>query len=184
MINKGTIRKEILSIRNKMLPADVKSAGIIIANKFFDSEEFKKAEELLIYTSYNNEVDTYAIIKKSFEDNKKIAVPKVIDNGIMNFYYINSVNDLQPGYKGIMEPITNELLVSIHDNTLMVCPGAVFDKNLNRIGYGGGYYDRYMSNKKLFKIGLAYEFQIVESISVEEHDVKVDKIITEKRIYF
>ena len=122
-------------------------------------------KNILIYMSLEDEVDTKLIIEDLWKLNKNIYVPKVEDNNI-SFYKINNFNDLQKGVFNILEPKTN--IKYKDENACIIVPGLLFDKNNNRLGYGGGYYDRFLQNRNIYKIGICFSTMIV------------DKIITEK----
>lgn len=133
------------------------------------------------YVSYNEEVDTKHLLLYMLKEQIPVAVPK-IKNGRMDFYCIESLEELQPGAYGILEPTTDYLIKGRQG--LMILPGLAFDTYGNRIGYGGGFYDRYLEENKdvqYKKVALAYDFQVIAPMKAGEHDKKVDFIITEKR---
>ena len=123
---------------------------------------------------------------------KKVYCPKVIANGaesVMEFFQILSKDDLKEGYKGIKEPdaIEDRKFILSSQKAILIMPGAVFDKSGHRIGYGKGFYDRFLHGKENFfesKIALAYDFQVQEEIPFESHDVCADIIITEKDVSY
>ena len=154
----------------------------------------KQTEWLYVYVSYRTEVDTLRFIKFFLKENdlqkkecqKHIAVPKVNGND-MEFYEITSIDDLEEGYYGIPEPVGGQP-VNVKD-IVMIMPGLAFDTSFNRIGYGGGYYDRYLKRNEennIVKIALAYDFQVLkdEITDIEEYDIRPDIIITDKNIYY
>lgn len=152
-------------------------------------EGYRRAKCILSYVSYKSEVDTKKILEMAWKDGKTVAVPKVLEkNGIMEFYEIQSLQELEMGYQGIEEPdITDKCPIepeAMQGNILMIMPGAAFDRECNRIGYGGGFYDRYLSKhpKTIETIAICYEIQVVDHIPAEILDVKPDRIITEQRI--
>ena len=115
---------------------------------------------------------------------KKVAVPKVLDDGLMEFYYIESFDGIEIGYCKIPEPVGGT--VATDKKVLILMPGLAFDRNHNRIGYGGGFYDRYLeryADTEFTKVSLAYDFQIFDELKVEEHDKKIDAIITEDEVF-
>lgn len=180
---KEQLRKKYLKIRKNMSKQEVASKSLSIYNKLNNYNGYTTCREVFIYVSNDNEVDTLSIIIKAFIDNKKVAVPKVIGKRLMKFYYINSINDLEIGKFNILEPVTaKEAYPTAH--TLFIMPGIVFDYNKNRIGFGGGYYDYYLSQCKtqFEKIALCYDIQIVDKIIVDEHDINPDLILTESNI--
>lgn len=163
-----SIRKSI-NINNELIQANL--------YKLFNDLEFDK---ILIYVSNKEEVDTYGIIDECFKLNKKVYVPKCIDNS-MSFYQINSINDLELGSFNIYEPITNIKLDNF-DNSICIVPGIVFDNKGNRIGYGKGYYDRFLVNYHFPKIGLTVNELLIYNVYPDKYDIKVDYIVTEDKI--
>lgn len=184
---KSIIRKEILRLRNNLKSEEKNSLDKKIFNSLIESNIYKESKKIFIYVSYNNEVDTKEIIKHSFENNKIIYVPKInIEDKTMNAVKIHSLNELYVNKYGILEPnIVDKNDVGLEFD-FIIMPGMVFDKAGNRIGYGGGYYDKYLSSLsyKVDKVALAYNFQIVDNIKTEEHDIKVDYIITDNEIMY
>ena len=189
-MEKKDIRKEILRKRNALSLTERERADELIRKQLWSRDSYKEAQWLFVYVSYKSEVDTLEIIKKALKQNKKIAVPKVLSSGYMEFYEISKAEELIEGYQGILEPdITNRQPIfaeKTEGKVLMILPGAVFDRKGNRIGYGGGFYDRYLErshNCLLETVALAYEMQMAEQIPTENFDKKVQCIITEQGIY-
>lgn len=172
---KSNIRKEFLSIREKA--KNSKNDKLILV-QLLNDERFLNANLILTYVSTNDEVDTRGLISKSFELNKKIAVPKCEGN-MMDFYFINSLEDLKPGLFNIHEPISTNRVINF-ENSVCITPGVVFDVRGYRIGYGAGYYDRFFENYNGYKIGLSYSDCVTNSLPNDEYDIPVDEIITEK----
>lgn len=185
MQTKKEIREYISKVKKAMVDKDIASFSEAIADQLLTSDEYRNNTNILVYVSYNQEVRTDRLIKQSIEDGKKVYVPKVFkdkDVKYMEFVQIKDYDDLAPGYMGIMEPVNNNY-TSLKDG-LLVMPGIAFDIQKNRIGYGGGFYDRYLQQhmSDFYKIAICYDFQVVEHIMSEAFDIKPDKIITEKRI--
>ncbi|MDD8049452.1 MAG: 5-formyltetrahydrofolate cyclo-ligase [Thomasclavelia sp.] len=177
-LDKKEIRKKLLKKRNNLSITEALDKSSVIINNLKSLKEYQTANTIAIYVSYNNEVDTIEFIKENISI-KRICVPKII-NKEMNFYLINSFDELKPGYFNILEPITNHL-ISKNEIDLMIIPVVGYDKNFNRLGYGGGFYDRYLKGYKGSKIGIAYSFQRVEKIDTEKFDVPLDKVISENK---
>ena len=152
------------------------------------SKEYQDNDNIIIYVSYNQDVDNSGIINKSLERGKKVYVPKVIINKedrsdkYMEFVRINSYDDLQDGYMGIKEPVSDDY--EIPQDGLLVMPGLAFDVTLNRIGYGGGFYDRYLvkNGDRYYQTAICFDYQVLDDIPAEEFDIRPDMIITDKRI--
>jgi 5-formyltetrahydrofolate cyclo-ligase len=183
---KNTIRKEALG-RRDVIPPEVKRVkDSLIKEMLFSLPEFGSAGTILCYASFRSEVETSGIIRESLVSGKKIVLPKVDrERQRLELYEVRDVTELSPGYMGIPEPsLTGGRFASLEDIDLIIMPGAGFDISGNRLGYGGGYYDILLAQagKEKPKIALAYEEQIVDSIPSEQHDVRVDIIVTDKRI--
>jgi len=182
---KKEIRSKILKKRNNMLFSEVLEKSDRIKEQVFHMDEFKDAKVILFYVSYDNEVYTHNMIKKSIEIKKQVVVPKTDKhNRMILCSSLTQWDDLITGAYNILEPrpeCLNE--VSLESIDLIIIPGIAFDCQGNRIGHGMGYYDKLLKKKmNAHRLGLAFELQIVENISTEYHDVKVEKIVTEERI--
>ena len=177
-MNKSIIRKNILKIRKKnafkKLHIDFNSILKILKKQKI------KARSIGGYYPYNYEIDSIEILKKLKKKKYLISLPKIKKNYKMNFYQLSFRDPLIINKYGIPEPAKKKI---IYPNILLV-PLVAFDKNFNRIGYGGGFYDRYIKKalriRKIFTIGLAYSFQKVKKIPTNNYDIKLDYIITEK----
>ena len=181
MVTKADIRKRVLEKRNELDEKEWEEKSGIIFERVVSHPIFLKAEEVYCYIDFRNEVGTRKIIETCWRQGKKVAVPR-IEGQEMEFFYISSWDDVSSGHWGILEPHTG--LDAEGQNVCVVMPGAVFDKNRNRIGYGRGYYDHYLQVHPAYKtMALAFELQIKEEIPREEHDILPDIIITEEQIY-
>lgn len=184
MYDKNIIRKEMLAKRNALALKEIEKNSAIITDKILQSKEFTAAKTVFTYLSMNSEVSTYELVKHTWRHGKKAAVPVVLSGDPnMQFRIIDSFDNLVQSRFGVMEPCQGEAAVPDNDS-LIIVPGLVFDRNKNRIGYGGGYYDRYLrKNKMMANIGICFSFQIIDFIKCEEHDIPVDKIITESTCF-
>lgn len=186
MNNKQLIRKELLKKRNSLTEEERKKYSKLIKKVLFSLEQYKNAESLLVYISYLSEVSTYEIIKHTLKNGKRVFCPKVLSSGIMEFYEINSLQDVVLGYKNIPEPKVTDVPYQNENlsKSLMIMPLVGFDNHKNRLGYGGGFYDRYLQRfPALTKFALAFECQRYEDeLPTEETDIRAELIITEKRI--
>lgn len=181
---KKQLREQIINRRKSLTYSEVQQKSNLIQHRLFSSSWYKNASCILFYVSYDNEVNTHEMIKETLRRDKKVIVPKTdIEKKILLLSKLESWDDLCPGSFSILEPkdhcVRDTALSSID---LCIIPGVAFDCQGNRIGHGGGYYDRLFQNKcHAHRIGLAFEFQIVKTILSEPHDIKVEKIITEDR---
>jgi 5-formyltetrahydrofolate cyclo-ligase len=142
-----------------------------------------------IYCSYRSEVETGPLLKRCLQEGKTVFVPKSVpeQSGLLAVAITNPVTDLLPGFRGIPEPVPSlaeRPLLHPQSIEVSVIPGAVFARSGHRLGYGGGYYDRFLAQEapRSYRIGLAFSVQLVEQIPVLPHDVPMDMLITEKEI--
>ena len=185
MESKSKIRKRILNVRNNMSKEDVKKNSNAIMDKITSLDIYKHSKVVFIYMDFKNEVMTSNLIKRMLSEKKRVVIPYTDSiNTVIIPSEITKESDLKQNSFGYFEP-KSILPVNIEEIDLVIVPGVVFDKNLNRIGFGKGYYDKILNRLKpsAKKIALAHDFQVLEDIPAEEHDVKMDMIITEKNIY-
>jgi 5-formyltetrahydrofolate cyclo-ligase len=185
-VTKGDIRNKYRELRKKILPQDKLKYEKIICEKTLNFEAILKADAVFAYLSLPEEVETRSIIEALLEAGKKVAIPKVFKkNKTMEFYRINNlVSDITQGEYGIYEPCkTLEKFRDFRDAIILV-PALAFDVYGNRIGFGAGYYDKFLDGKtNLLKIGLCFNSQISQGpLPASEHDIKTDVIISEKEI--
>ena len=172
-MNKSELRKIMINER-KEIP-NKKELSRIITDKIIKLDNYKNAKVIALYNSLNDEVDTRELINKSL-DNKIVLLPKVI-NDKMVFIKINRTTKYVKSKLGILEPIGDIYYGNID---LIIVPGISFDKKFNRLGFGMGYYDKYLRNKDFYKVGICYYEQLVDELETSEHDIKMDLVITEK----
>ena len=173
------MKKEFLRKKYKEKRDNIKNKVTkdnLIYQKVINNKDILSSKTLLIYISITSEVDTIKIINY-FLNTINIAVPKVIDNN-MYFCYITNLNDLTPGKYNIPEP-TNENIVTDFDNAICIVPGICYDKENYRVGYGKGYYDRFLSKNNIKTIGLCYKECMIEKIDNDKYDYKIDEVITD-----
>lgn len=173
-MNKKELRIKLITKRNSIKNKDKKDLSIYL------SVIEKIDKDILIYYSKKNEIDTTSIITFALDFGYRVYIPKIIDNQ-MYFYEIKSLNNVKKGIYNIMEPVSNITPPNI-DNTICIIPGISYDKNYNRLGYGGGYYDRFLKNYHGIKIGLCYDELLIDKIPTEKTDIPVDIIITNKKV--
>lgn len=177
MFSKEQIREAMLDKRINLSQEEVLKSSQSCASQLFSLNEYKEAKTIYIYAAFRNEIDTKMIIEDALSQSKQVGLPISYPEGHMEFYEVFDLSDLQKGRYGILEPRPDILLQS--QDALMIVPGVAFDIRKHRIGYGGGYYDRYCNiHPDLYKIGLSYDFQIIDAIAMEKHDQGVDLVIT------
>lgn len=182
METKSAIRKEVYARRKAACPDEIRENSRRIRERVTRLPEFSQAEWIYVYIDCKNEVMTGEIIREALAQGKKVAAPRV-EGREMRFYRITSREDLEPGYFGIREP-RQGLPEAEAGQTLMIMPGVAFDRQRRRIGYGGGFYDRYLAGHPGIRTAaLAFEFQMFSQVPWEETDILPDRVITEKEIY-
>ncbi len=177
-------RKKYIEIRKQLSTESKEKFSAEIQNSFIMSDEYKNAESIFIYVSMKNEVSTTEVINRAIADGKTVAVPISLKNRDMFFVPIKSLDGLVKTKLGVYEPdCGRECEIVPNEKSVLVVPGVAFDEDGHRMGYGGGYYDRYLETHPGHKtIALAYEFQILHELPAEPYDKSVDMIVTEKRV--
>lgn len=188
---KKRFRTEALAARDSLTPEQRKRYSDRIIRNLIGLPCYQEADAILTYISFRSEVDTFPLLERAFADGKAVFAPKVLGKE-MAFYRIFSKNDLAVGYQGIPEPIGGQLFEprrndQISQRILVCLPGAAFDRSCHRIGYGGGFYDRYLgdtacSQMRYVTAALSFNCQIFEEIPWETHDIRPEQIITQTEI--
>ena len=186
---KNTLRKNMLHQRKSMKTHDVTDFSNKIINTIMKLPEFIKCKNIMLYLSFNNEVDTYPLVTWCLNNGKTVIAPYCVqsEKKIIPFIINNLTTDLTKSTFGVMQP-KHDLLkeANIKDIDLIIVPGVVFDKHCNRIGFGVGYYDRFLpkKTKNALTIGIAYDYQIIDEIPTGVYDVPLNFIVTQKRIIY
>ena len=187
-MNKKKLRKLMLEKRNALLQSDIIDKSHEISKKLITQSFFHTSKIVLAYISINNEPDTQAILQTAWQLEKQILVPvcQPLTNTIL-ISKLENMQELEEGHFHILEP-KKEYLRPLNPSIVDLCilPGTAFDKNGYRLGYGSGYFDRFLPllRSDCLKIALSYDYQILDTIPHESHDIPVDIIITEKTIYY
>ena len=183
--SKNKVRKDIKLKRSQLIAEDKLKKDKLILSKVLSDKIIIEAPLIYLYASIDEkgEVGTKDIIKELLKSGKQVALPKVSGNDII-FYLIYDMENLEKSHMNILEP--KEYCKKIECKYApIIIPGLAFDRLGNRIGYGGGFYDRFLKKEPIHKkIALAYDFQIYETIETEKFDIKVDKIILDKEVIF
>lgn len=178
--NKKMTRNTIKEMRLALNKEEVKERSEACVSKVLQFPELIEAQTVCVYMPTGNEIDTTEIIRYCKENGKRLAAPRV-SGDTMEFYYFTDETDMEQGAYDIWEPTGTEAVED--EESLVIMPGVAFDLSCNRIGYGKGYYDRYLSaHPRMKKVALAYDFQIVGRIKREVHDVRPDVVVTESRV--
>jgi 5-formyltetrahydrofolate cyclo-ligase len=184
---KALLRKIIQVKRDKIPDKLRQELSRAVTEKFLSSPEYLAAGTILMFYPFRSETDITPAINSALKDNKKVVLPKIEQNRLQLYYINDTSSDLVSGYMGILEPLEGHCIkASPRDIDLAVIPGVCFDKNMNRLGYGGGFYDRLVPGlpENVIKIAMCFDFQVLDSIAADIHDKKIDKIITEKNTYY
>lgn len=179
---KSVLRLKYKELR-KSIPKDKKSElDLAVTKRFLNLTEYKNADTLYAFISKDIEVNTKAIIDDALKSGKKVAVPVTNPDDVsMEFYYINSYSDLIDGSYGIKEPdISKCVKAGEYESSIMAVPGLVFDKKGFRIGFGKGYYDRFISRYKGVTAGICYSGFIKAELPFDKYDKAVTLIVTDK----
>lgn len=180
---KRRIRKEVLLKRASLPIEQRKQSDLVIAERIIGHQWFYRADVVLGFVNYDSEISTIEILSEALRQGKKLFLPKIVDDNML-FYCIDSLDDLVEGYKGILEPKgdTEKFEYKKHKEyrVLMLMPGVAFDIYGNRMGYGKGFYDRFLADKEIlqtYSIGIGYKCQQVEKLPVDEFDRKPYQVI-------
>jgi 5-formyltetrahydrofolate cyclo-ligase len=175
---KEALRKKLLSERDALPKPSVESMSAAIMERLFVRPRFAEARTVAFYVPKGNEVDTTRMIKHALAAGKEVLVPRTLQE--IRFCRFTSFEELEPDRFGIPAPkICNE---SLREPDVVIVPGVSFGLCMHRLGYGKGYYDRYLAGSPAYRIGICFDFQVVEKLPVHEDDERMDEIITEKRL--
>lgn len=185
MKEKGTLREEMKKILGSMDKSSHASKSKEIQDKLFATKEWKTSQTIAVTISRFPEVDTETIIMRAWDEGKKVAVPKCFPNNkSMEFYFLENFNQLESVYFGLKEPIITEVEICSKDKLeFILVPGLIFDEEGYRVGFGGGYYDRYLVDYTGPKVALAFTEQLVKKVPIDHYDIPVHKIVTNEVVY-
>lgn len=175
-MDKKQLRAQIREKKRAMTDARIEEKSALLAQKFFACEAYGRAKTLYGYLPYNQEVRTVPILAQALRDGKQVAVPKVYGD-TMRFILLTDLSAVEAGYSGIPEPIADGP-VAKDPQALVLMPGLAFDPNGNRMGYGGGFYDKFLEAEPDHPtVALCYDFQMLPHLDTEEHDIPVDLVL-------
>jgi 5-formyltetrahydrofolate cyclo-ligase len=183
MICKSALRAAMLTRRRQLAVAEQEAYGRAVQNAFLGLDAYKQASSIALYLPVNGEVPTDAVLKHALAAGKLVYLP-VIHNGGLVLRQYSQFDKLKLGRFGVLEPSDDSSTAAPQHIDVFVVPGVVFDLKCSRGGYGKGYYDRLLQfcGEGAMLIGFCYDFQLVEVIEVESHDVSMDMVITERRV--
>ena len=175
-MDKKELRRSIRERKRAMTEEEIVQRSEKLGKLFVQSEAYKNAKTIYGYLPYNQEVRTVPMLEQALKDGKKVAVPKVYGDE-MKFLYLDDLTQVEKGYAGIPEPIADEP-VADDETALVLMPGLAFDPAGHRIGYGGGFYDKFLAAESNHPtLALCYEFQMLPELHTEEHDIPVDTVL-------
>lgn len=175
-MNKQELRKTIRARKRAMTPEEIQTRSQALCRKFLESSAYRECRTLYGYLPYNQEVRTLPILEQALADGKQVAVPKVYGDE-MKFIYLDDLTQVSTGYAGIPEPIADGP-VAADETALVLMPGLAFDPQGHRIGYGGGFYDKFLAAEPNHPtLALCYDFQLLPELETEEHDIPVDTVL-------
>lgn len=175
-MDKKELRRQIREQKQAMSEDDIRRRSARLAELFVASPLYQQAKTVYGYLPYNQEVRTVPILEQAIRDGKRVAVPKVYGD-TMRFIYMEDLSQVAVSSFGIPEPVTDEP-VAEDKTALVLMPGVAFTRQGDRIGYGGGFYDRFLAEEPDHPtLALCYDFQMVKSLPTEEYDIPVDCVL-------
>jgi len=176
-MDKKALRTYIREQKQALTPARIEAASARLTALFLDHPAYRQAKSVYGYLSYNQEVRTDALLRQALQDGKRIAAPRV-EGDRMTFYWLADPDCVAPGCKGIPEPYGTEP-VADDPTALVLMPGLAFDPAGHRVGYGGGYYDKFLASEPEHPtIALCYDFQLLSHLDTDAHDIAVDTVLS------
>lgn len=176
---KKAVREKMLKQREALTLGDVSRLSTVIADRLLSHQRFREARTIGFYIPKGNEVDTKEAIARALAVGKIVAVPITTDHA-MSFCKLHSLDKVRKGKFGIPEPDTQNPEPA--EPELVIVPGVAFGLCMHRLGYGRGYYDKYLAKSFAYRIGVCFDFQLVEKLPSHENDQRMDEIITERRV--
>ena len=175
-MDKKALRAQIRGLKRAMTEEQIVTKSVRLGELFAQSELYKNAKTIYGYLPYNQEVRTVAMLEQAIADGKKVAVPKCYGD-TMKFIYMDDLSKVESGYAGIPEPVADEP-VADDKTALVLMPGMAFTERGDRMGYGGGFYDKFLAAEPEHPtVALCYAFQMVEDLPTEEYDIPVDCVL-------
>ena len=175
-MDKAELRRMIREKKRAMTEEEIQKRSELLGEKFATCAQYREAKTIYGYLPYNQEVRTIPMLERALVDGKRVAVPKVYGDE-MKFIYLDDMTQVEKGYAGIPEPVADEPVADDH-TALVLMPGLAFDPMGHRIGYGGGFYDKFLASEPEHPtVALCYEFQMQEHLETEAFDIPVDCVL-------
>lgn len=185
-LGKNYLREQMLTKRNSLSSLEIQGKSHETAQRLLLLPEYRQAKTVLIYLPTKSEINTLAIIQSSWQQHKNIVIPVCQSNRTLLLSKLNCFADLAKGTYDILEPVKDKIIpIDPQEVDLAIVPGLAFDEQGTRLGYGGGYFDRFLKTLRedCPVLALCYEFQVIKHIPTEVHDVPVDMILTEEGLH-
>lgn len=175
-MDKKALRREIREKKRAMTEEEIVTASARLGELFRACPQYQNAKTIYGYLPYNQEVRTVPMLEQAMKDGKRVAVPKCYGDE-MRFLYMDDLSKVEKGYAGIPEPVADEPVA--HDPTaLVLMPGLAFTEDGKRMGYGGGFYDKFLASEPNHPtVALCYGFQMVDDLPTEDYDIPVDCVL-------
>ena len=175
-MDKKELRRQIRELKRAMTSEQIDAASARLGELFLNCPQYKEAKTIYGYLPYNQEVRTVPMLEQAMRDGKRIAVPKCHGDE-MRFIYMDDLSKVEKGYANIPEPIADDP-VADDKTALVLMPGMAFTKDGKRMGYGGGFYDKFLAAEPQHPtVALCYDFQMVEDLPTEDYDIPVDCVL-------
>ena len=175
-MDKTALRKEIREKKRAMTQEEIEYKSSRLGELFLQSQAYQQAKSIYGYLPYNQEVRTVAMLERALQDGKRVAVPKCYGDE-MRFIWMEDLSKVEKGYSNIPEPIADDP-VADDETALVLMPGLAFDPEGNRMGYGGGFYDKFLEKEPNHPtLALCYDFQMLPHVETESHDIPVDVVL-------
>ena len=174
-MNKTELRRMIREKKRAMTPAEIDEKSARLGELFRESEAYKNAKSIYGYLPYNQEVRTTPMLRQAQLDGKRVAVPKCYGDE-MRFIWLDDLSRVEKGYANIPEPIDDGPIAD-DPTALVLMPGLAFDPQGHRIGYGGGFYDKFLAKEMHPTLALCYDFQMLDHLETEQFDIPVDTVL-------
>jgi len=175
-MNEKELRAQVRAEKRAMTEEEIIAKSEKLGELFAASEAYKQAKTIYGYMPYNQEVRTVAMLERALKDGKRVAIPKCYGDE-MRFIFMDDLSKVEKGYANIPEPIVDEPIAD-DETALVLMPGLAFDPQGHRIGYGGGFYDKFLAQEPNHPtLALCYDFQMFEKLETEEFDIPVDTVL-------
>lgn len=176
MIDKQALRQHIRTQKRALSPAQIEAASAVLAQQLFGHPLYRKADSVYGYLSYNQEVRTLPILRRALADGKRVAAPRICGSEI-RFLWLQDLSGIETGERGIPAPPADAPEAD-DPAALVLLPGLAFDLRGHRVGYGGGFYDRFLASHPHPTIALCYDFQLFRQIPTQPHDIPADVVLS------